>query len=70
MAASILNESSITGGKWKTWKKRYFVLKESYLYYFSDPKVTFRPVSLLMLLQTGSSAKGSYSFGQCSDKQV
>jgi hypothetical protein len=23
-----------------------------------------------MLLQTGSSAKGSYSFGQCSDKQV
>jgi len=26
------------GGKWKSWKKRYFVLKDNFLYYFSEPK--------------------------------
>eukprot|EP01114_Cavostelium_apophysatum_P019654 TRINITY_DN6398_c0_g2_i1.p2 TRINITY_DN6398_c0_g2~~TRINITY_DN6398_c0_g2_i1.p2 ORF type:complete len:465 (-),score=135.25 TRINITY_DN6398_c0_g2_i1:2613-4007(-) len=26
------------GGKWKTWKRRYFILKDNFLYYFADPK--------------------------------
>eukprot|EP01118_Nematostelium_gracile_P006903 TRINITY_DN2230_c0_g3_i2.p1 TRINITY_DN2230_c0_g3~~TRINITY_DN2230_c0_g3_i2.p1 ORF type:complete len:471 (-),score=123.49 TRINITY_DN2230_c0_g3_i2:43-1455(-) len=26
------------GGKWKNWRRRYFVLKNNFLYYFSEPK--------------------------------
>jgi len=26
------------GAKWKNWKRRYFVLKDNFLYYFVDPK--------------------------------
>jgi len=26
------------GAKWKNWKRRYFVLKDNFLYYFAEPK--------------------------------
>lgn len=33
------------GGSIRTWKRRYFILKDRTLYYYKTPKVRLRPLS-------------------------